>query len=40
MTGPSEAQSVDELAIGDRALTETEIKALYNNGHGIKIPVI
>jgi len=39
MQGPSEAQSIDEVAIWDRALTEAEVQALYNNGRGIKIPV-
>ena len=39
MKGPFEAQSIDEVAIRDRALTETEITTLYNNGRGVEIPV-
>jgi hypothetical protein len=38
MTGPSEAQTIDEVAIWNRALTDTEITSLYNNGRGVKLP--
>ena len=38
MKGPAEAQSLDEVAIWNRALTDAEITALYNNGRGVRIP--
>jgi len=38
MTGPSEAQTLDEVAIWNRALNEAEITSLYNNGRGVSIP--
>jgi hypothetical protein len=38
MTTPGSYASFDELCIWDRALTEDEIKTLYNNGHGISLP--
>jgi len=38
MRGPFEAQSIDEVVIRDRALTEDEIQTLYNNGNGVKLP--
>lgn len=38
MTGPSEAQILDEVAIWNRALTGDEITSLYNNGRGVRLP--
>ena len=37
--GKDNWNTFDELAIWDRALTEEEIKAIYNNGNGADIPV-
>jgi hypothetical protein len=34
---PSIYTSFDELCIWNRALSEDEVKALYNNGHGLKL---
>jgi len=39
MRGPNETQAVDEVVIWDRALTDEEIKTLYNSGRGVRIPI-
>ena len=36
---PFHAQSLDEVAIWNRALSNEEIKTLYNNGNGVRMPV-
>lgn len=39
MRGPNETQAIDEVVIWDRALTDEEIQALYNNGNGVGMPI-
>jgi len=38
MKGTDHHAAYDELAIWSRALTATEVAALYNRGHGVRIP--
>ena len=37
MQGPLEAQAIDEVGIWNRPLSAAEIKALFNNGRGVRI---
>jgi hypothetical protein len=34
---PDMKSALDEIAIWNRPLTDAEIKALYNNGHGVEL---
>jgi len=36
-SGPNAYQAIDEVIIWDRALSEEEVKALYNNGLGVSL---
>ena len=35
MRGPNETQSIDEVVIWDRPLTDEDVRTLYNNGNGV-----
>ena len=35
--GPNACQAIDEVMIWDRALSEEEVKGLYNNGLGVSL---